>query len=290
MKLAVILFCAVFVSSAYWVPPVATPWQWQLQNTIKEVGGVQIYDIDVFDNSAAVFTKIKSFQGGKGKIICYINVGAWENWRSDKNDFPSSILGKDYDGWAGEKWLDIRNITALGPILKKRFQMCKDKGGDAIEPDNLDSYQNGLKKTGFNITENDQINFDKWLVKEAHALDLSIALKNDPDHISQLIDLFDFTITEDCFGQNPKWCDQLKPWIQKGKAVLPCEYTDKNVNLTSFCEYCQKNSFSGILKKRNLKEYLDVCYNGTKSSMSSGNTIQTSFSLVFFLFIFVIIQ
>jgi hypothetical protein len=42
--------------------------------------------------------------------------GSWENWRPDKDDFPPEILGNHFDGWAGERWLDVRRIDVLGPI------------------------------------------------------------------------------------------------------------------------------------------------------------------------------
>jgi hypothetical protein len=42
-------------------------------------------------------------------------VGSWEDWRPDKDQFPPEVLGNDYDGWQGEKWLDIREIDKLAP-------------------------------------------------------------------------------------------------------------------------------------------------------------------------------
>jgi hypothetical protein len=43
------------------------------------------------------------------KVICYFSAGSYENWRSDKNDFPSDVLGNKLEHWEGEKWLDIRD-------------------------------------------------------------------------------------------------------------------------------------------------------------------------------------
>ena len=47
-------------------------------------------------------------------------------------------LGQRRRGLAGEYWLDIRRINDLAPIMQARFQMCKAKGFDGIEPDNID--------------------------------------------------------------------------------------------------------------------------------------------------------
>ena len=81
--------------------------------------------------------------------MCYIDVGTWENWRPDAGKFPKSVLGNKDGHWAGERWLDIRQTSILEPIMAHRFNLCKKKGFDGVDPDNLDGYQN---KTGFPIT------------------------------------------------------------------------------------------------------------------------------------------
>jgi len=76
------------------------------------------------------------------------------------------VLGNDYEGWAGEKWLDIRQISTLAPIMRARLDLCKQKGFDAVEPDNIDGYTNA---TGFPLTAQDQLDYNIWLANEAHA-------------------------------------------------------------------------------------------------------------------------
>ena len=66
-----------------------------------------MYDIDLFDNDVAAVAALHA-QGSV--VICYISVGSWEDWRPDAGQFPSEVLGNDYEGWPGEKWLDIRRI------------------------------------------------------------------------------------------------------------------------------------------------------------------------------------
>jgi hypothetical protein len=39
-----------------------------------------------------------------------------------------------------EKWLDVRQIAILGPIMSARMDVCKSKGFDAVEPDNMMVY------------------------------------------------------------------------------------------------------------------------------------------------------
>lgn len=68
-----------------------------------------------------------------------------------------------------------------------------------------------------------------------------------------LVDTFDWALTEDCFAQN--WCGDMKPFIDKQKAVFAAEYTDQ-MNSTTFtsrvCNQAQQMKFSAILLNRDL--------------------------------------
>ena len=105
-----------------------------------------MYDIDLFDNDAAV---VAALQAKGRKVVCYVNAGGWESWRPDEARFPEQVIGAALDDWEGEKWLDIRRIDVLGPIMESRLDMCEEKGFDGVEPDNVDGY---LNDTGFPLT------------------------------------------------------------------------------------------------------------------------------------------
>jgi len=162
-------------------------WDWQLIapaqfNSDPTLG---IYDIDMFINeTSGIVDELKS--NGK-KIICYVNVGAWEDWRDDKTDFPASILGNVYDRFPDEKWLDIRDVNplksntgmALASILEKRFDRALEMGCDAIEPDNIDGYDDtSHNPTGFPLTYEDQMYFNLWVSKEVRERGMAIGFKN----------------------------------------------------------------------------------------------------------------
>src|SRR4051794_26735739 len=40
--------------------------------------------------------------------ICYVDVGSWEPYRSDDGKFPQRVLGRHFQGFPNERWLDIR--------------------------------------------------------------------------------------------------------------------------------------------------------------------------------------
>ena len=126
------------VAGAHWMPTSAAPlsWYWQLQGTINLSVPAQVYEIDGFNTSAATVSALH--EQGK-KVICYIDFGTSESNRPDIGSFPASVQGLA-NGFPGEKWLDIRQLAVLEPIMTARMQMCVAKGFDALEADNVDGY------------------------------------------------------------------------------------------------------------------------------------------------------
>ena len=205
----------------WYQPSVLITWQWQLQGAVNTSYNVDIYDIDLFDSSAALIQQLQ--QSGK-KVICYFSAGSYEEWRSDADQFSADDLGNPLDGWAGERWLDIRSDN-IRTIMKNRLDLAVQKGCDGVEPDNMDGYSNN---PGFAFTATDQLDFNRTIANEAHLRSLSIGLKNDLDQISELVDYYDFAVNEQCFEYQE--CSLLAPFINNGKAVLNTEYEQKYVN------------------------------------------------------------
>ncbi len=241
------------IQTSIWKPTANSTWQWQLDSVPQDnfLADADVYDIDLFEASAADVQRLHD--AGK-KVICYVNVGAWENWRSDAKDFPAEILGNDYDGWEGEKWLDIRATETLYPILQKRFDDCAKKGFDGLEPDNMDGYQN---KTGFTITPNQQLAFNTWLAQQAHSRGLSIGLKNDPNQAKELFPVFDWALTEDC--AEGEWCEDVSVFSLNNKAVFQAEYTDTGISFDQACSDAKDLNYRMILKHRNLDAFRQTC-------------------------------
>ena len=235
----------------WWHPTAGLTWQWQIGDLDIDTSiEADVYDIDLYVDQAL----IDELHAKGRKVICYISVGSWEDWRPDKDQFPAEVLGKDYDGWPGEKWLDIRAIDKLAPIMLARLDLCKAKGFDALEPDNMEIYTND---TGFPLTYEDQLKFALWLADEAHKRGLAIGQKNASDQVSQLVDVYDFAITEDYFYYNE--AESMLPYIQAGKPVFAAEYTDLPGDFAAFCERSKQLNFSTILKKRGLDAWIQTC-------------------------------
>ncbi len=237
---------------SWWHPSIGTTWQWDLgEAPVDQSFNVNMYDIDLFDNEARV---VADLHAAGRKVVCYISVGSWEDWRPDRDQFPAAVIGKAYEGWEGEKWLDIHQIDLLAPIMRARFDQCTAKGFDGVEADNVDSYTND---TGFPLTYEDQLKYNIWLANEAHARGLSIGLKNDSEQVADLLSYFDGAMTEDCFDEG--WCKQMSPFIAAGKPVFAAEYTDTGITLDQFCPLAKTLQFSVIFKNRNLVAYRETC-------------------------------
>ena len=239
------------LDSQWWRPVLGLTWQWQIgNNNIDTSVEANVYDIDLYVPQSV----IDELHAKSRKVIGYLSVGSWEDWRPDKDQFPPEVLGKDYEGWHGEKWLDIRQIDRLAPIMRARLDLCKAKGFDAVEPDNIEVHTND---TGFPITYDDQLNYALWLADEAHKRGLAISQKNASDQTKDLVNIYDFAITEDAFHYG--WAEKMNPFIEAGKPVFAAEYTDLGGDFEAFCQKSKQLKFSTILKHRNLDAWLQTC-------------------------------
>ncbi len=243
--------------SSLWRPTPGTTWFWEIGATpnLSSLHAVQAYDIDGFDNPASTVATLHSHGI---RAICYMDGGTYENWRPDAGSFPSGLLGSS-NGWPGENWLDVRPSGAyygtLKSIMQSRAQDCKSHGFDAIEWDNVDGYTNS---TGFPITAADQIAYNTFLAGAAHAVGLSVALKNDTDQVSTLQPRFDFGIDEECFLYSE--CSSETPFINANKAVLEVEYQEDGMTTSKFCPQANAMRFSSALATLNLDGPWTPCW------------------------------
>ncbi|WP_217544716.1 endo alpha-1,4 polygalactosaminidase [Streptomyces sp. GbtcB6] len=230
-----------------WRPRPGVSWQWQLSGRVDTSVEASVYDIDGFDQSRATVATLHD----KGRrVICYVSTGAYENWRPDAKRFPASVLGRG-NGWEGERWLDIRRTDVLEPLMAARFDMCRDKGFDAVEPDNMDGYEN---RTGFPLDAADQLRYNRLIARLAHDRGMSVGLKNDLDQIPQLVGDFDFAVNEQCaqYGE----CDDLKPFVKADKAVFHVEY---ELPTSRFCAQSRRLRLSSLEKKYELGVWRKAC-------------------------------
>lgn len=237
-----------------WKPAVKTSWDVVLMKVPRApFRAVSMYEVDGFDASAATVAALHA--AGK-KVVCYVSAGSYEDWRPDASQFPASILGAG-NGWAGENWLDIRDVqkpdSKLRAIMKARISMCVTKGFDAIDFDNVDGYTND---TGLPLTDADQLFYNATLANDAHAVNLAVLLKNDLEQIPRLLPYFDGAVNEQCnvyqectTAQNGSF--GLDQFVKANKPVFQIEYT---LRTTRFCPADNANNVNGVRLSQNLDD------------------------------------
>ena len=252
---------AVFVAKraptgSIWHPAAKTTWQWQITGKIDESVAAEMFDIDLFDAqpgeiNAGVIGRLQS----KGiKVICYMDGGAWESYRPDAAQFPESVIGNP-TGWSGEKWLDIRpqSWPLFEPIIVNRMKLAAASGCDGIEPDQNNPVGNN---PGFPITYADEKAWYLEVAKDAHALGLSVGMKNGIEIIDgDLVNAFDWALNEECFQYGE--CDALKQFVPAGKAVFQVEYKG---DTSTFCSKANALGFMSMKKKLALDAWRETCW------------------------------
>ncbi|MFG2223123.1 endo alpha-1,4 polygalactosaminidase [Streptomyces sp. NPDC048644] len=141
--------------------------------------------------------------------ICYVNAfqtqpgeQALRWWQRKHPDLLLRKGGPDGDLVIDEDWdeplLDISTgarRAALADVVGRWIDGCADAGFDAVEPDNLDSYQ---RSQGL-LDADDATAFARLLAERAHHKGLAIAQKNTTDLLGAHTRIgFDFAVTEEC--------------------------------------------------------------------------------------------
>ncbi|WP_209017069.1 endo alpha-1,4 polygalactosaminidase [Roseibium aggregatum] len=219
-------------------------WDWQLTEPADLNRAVQVLDLhpDLVTPEDLAGLRARGI-----KTICYVSVGTLERTAPDRAAFPKDVVGKIYGDWPDEKFLDIRRLDVLLPIMTARFQRCKEMGFDAIEPDNMDVHHND---SGFPVTAKHSIAYVRLLAATAHGIGLKIGQKNVPDLTGDLVDSLDFAIAESCYQDRS--CKSYLAYADAGKPVFDAEYTDRPIHFSKACTVAEKYGLSMILKDRDL--------------------------------------
>ena len=163
--------------------------------------------------------------------VCYVNgfqtqpgaLGRWER------EHPDLLLRSD-DGapvrdpaWPDEALLDTSTAdrrAAVAAVVAGDVQECADRGFDAVELDNLDSWT----RSDGRLTADGALDLSRRLVDVAHAAGLVVAQKNAAELGARGRDEagFDLAVVEECH----RW-DECGAYAEVyGDAVVAVEYAD----------------------------------------------------------------
>ncbi|MFE1796430.1 endo alpha-1,4 polygalactosaminidase [Streptomyces sp. NPDC059517] len=200
------------------LPPVPDGFDYQIGGAYTPPSGVEIVARD------------RGAKPARGLYnICYVN--AFQAQPDELDDWPDDLLLRDKKGevvidadW-DEALLDIGT-----PAKRKRVAArvdrwidgCADKGFDAVEPDNYDSY---TRSDGL-LNADDAVSFIKLLSQRAHAQGLAIAQKNTVELADRRSGAgLDFAVVEECgaYDECGAYADAFDD------KVVVVEYTDKGM-------------------------------------------------------------
>lgn len=227
------------------------PWDWQLTGPFDLSADIQAINLDPVDHS---MSDIAALNARGVKTICYTSVGTLEDWREDRGAFPETVVGRAYYEGADERFLDIRQIDVLVPLMAARFQRCKDLGFVAIDPDNQDIYENN---PGMPITAADTVLYLKALAEVAHGMGLEIGQKNTPALTPELVGTMDFITAVGCHRY--EWCDGVQAYNSAGKSVYAVEIIDESTDVSSICQYGATNALRFIFKREAISTGVQHC-------------------------------
>ena len=229
-----------------------TSWQWQIdggpidETVLDAVGNPKkMYDIDMFASDASTIRRLHA----KGiAVVCYMETGGWESFRPDANSYPAALLGNPLSGYPDERLVDIRRLDVLLPIMAARLDLARGKGCDGIEPDLDDTY---TYDSGFPLTMQDQLVFNKAVADLAHERGMSIGLKNgaSPGGVFEaaMAEFADWALNEECNRYSE--CGGYQAFIARNKAVFQVEYTASGTTPADVCPADNAANYDGILKR-----------------------------------------
>lgn len=201
------------------VPKMGSSFQIEIDSYTGNVAA----DVIEVDPDDVTTEQVRSLRAKGVYPICYVNVGAWEEWRSDSDRFPKEVIGKDNQNLQGVHWLDIGRYRQYFHLMADRIKVCADKGFLAVDADNVDGWQ---EDTGFKVTSEEGALYVTELAKTAHNHGLAFALRNDIVQLDYLVGDVDMAVVEDCHEGDA--CENWSVFLKDKKPVFVIEYEDEH--------------------------------------------------------------
>ncbi|NEB17068.1 endo alpha-1,4 polygalactosaminidase [Streptomyces coelicoflavus] len=206
-------------AAAYSPPPAHAGFDYQIGGAYTPPAGVEVVSRD---HSASPAPGLYN--------ICYVN--AFQAQPGAEGDWDDDLLLRDangdvvYDTDWGEAFLDIRTADKRERIADKVgtwIDGCADKGFQAVEPDNYDSYT----RAGDLLDAADAQGLIRLLAERAHSDGLAIGQKNTVELAPNREENgLDFAVAEEC----GEWDECGDYTAEFGDRVIVVEYTAEGLS------------------------------------------------------------
>ena len=220
-----------------------TYWDWQLTEPLDLSVRVSLL---ITDMDAVTPEQVAELKSRDVSPMCYISVGSREDYRDDVADFPAHVVGEPLGDWPGEVYVDIRAPEVMN-IMKVRIDRCASMGFVGMEADNIDLFEN---ENGFGISKADSLTYVRAIADYAHSKGLTIAQKNAPELVPDLVGEMDFLLFEQCFKYD--FCDEAEPYLDAGKDVLVVEYKEVQIDWDAMCNQAKDMGLHLLLKDQEI--------------------------------------
>jgi len=219
---------AIASGDGWSLPPADASWDYQLDEAYDPADGVTVVARDWYWS-----TPLEDAYS-----ICYVN--AFQTQRDDDTVERPDELGSwppdvvltdlpDDPNWPGEYLVDLSSAATRATAaahIHPIFEVCSEKGFDAVELDNLDSWTR-LEDEDVRVPfgQREAVAYAALLADRAHGLGMAVAQKNTPQlDAEESIESvgFDFAIAEEC-GEYDE-CDVYEEVF--GDLLFVVEYTE----------------------------------------------------------------
>lgn len=133
------------------------------------------------------------------------------------------------------------------PISWGRGSTCVARGFDAVLFVDVDSYTTA---TGFALTAEQQLAYNRSLAAAAHARGLAAGIANDLAQAPQLAPVFDFAVADRCVAGGD--CADAQPFLAAGKPVYLVAYTNRPAQMDAYYATARASGAPLILKTMSL--------------------------------------
>jgi hypothetical protein len=232
-----------------YVPAADDSWQAQLSGSIDPGLDVELFYLD------ADFTELAALQALRARgahYVCYLSAGSFEPWREDAGEFPERVLGLALPDYPREQWLDIRDETVRGLMLR-RVEAMALKGCEGVVPASLAVH---AADTGFELSLEDALDYAGWLASRIHLAGMSAGLIAPLDLTAPLVGDFDWGLAVDCLM--PSRCSAFQPFAEQEKPVLHVEFGDAET-APELCRSARDAGFDALIKRESFDGFRIAC-------------------------------
>ena len=199
---------------ARWVPPARPTWQWQLDGRLDT--SVRRRRSTTSTCSTTTRATVAALHAPGRRVVCYMSAGSLERGRPDVARFPRAVVGRTLDGWPGERWLDVRRLDVLGPMDRAPARPVPREGlRRASRPTTSTPTRT---RSGFPLTAADQLRFNRFLARAAHARGLVDRAQERPRPGRRARAGLRLGVDEQCFQYDE--CDRLRAVRRRGQGGL----------------------------------------------------------------------